>query len=38
MKKMIPVGYEDIRELADNDFYYVDKTLMIKQLLDNRQK
>lgn len=38
MKKMIPVGYEDIRELADHDFYYVDKTLMIKQLLDNRAK
>lgn len=38
MKKMIPVGYEDIRELIEHGFYYVDKTLMIKELLDNRAK
>ena len=38
MKKMIPIGYEDIRELIEHGFYYVDKTLMIKELLDNRAK
>lgn len=38
VKKRIPVGYEDISELIDYDFYYVDKTVMIKELLDARGK
>ena len=26
MKKILPVGYEDIREIADRNLYYVDKS------------
>lgn len=36
MRKMIPVGYEDIKSLIDGDMYYVDKTRMIKELIDTR--
>lgn len=35
MKKLIPVGYEDIKRMVDKDMYYVDKTLMIKELVDS---
>ena len=38
MKKTMPIGYEDIREIIDKDLYYVDKTMMIKELLDNGGK
>ena len=34
MRKRIPVGYEDMKRLIDGDMYYVDKTLMIKELID----
>lgn len=34
MKKRIPVGYEDVKRLIDGDMYYIDKTLMIKELID----
>lgn len=37
-KKVLPVGYEDIKEIADKNLYYVDKTLMIKELLDTAGK
>ena len=36
--KKIPVGYEDIREIADRGLYFVDKSLMIKELLDGEEK
>lgn len=36
--KRIPVGYEDYKELVEGNFYYVDKTLLIKELLDNYAK
>lgn len=38
MKKALPIGYEDFREIIEKDLYYVDKTLMIKQLLDDKGK
>ena len=38
MKKALPVGYEDIREIIDKKRYYVDKTMMIKSLLDSGGK
>lgn len=38
MKKAMPIGFEDIREIIQKDRYYVDKTLMIKELLDNGGK
>lgn len=34
MKKIMPVGYEDLKEIIDKELYYVDKTMMIKELLD----
>ncbi len=38
MKKKIPIGYEDFREIMESGLYYVDKTQMIKELLDSRAK
>ena len=35
MKKPIPIGYEDFKQVIDEDAYYVDKTGMIKELLDS---
>lgn len=35
MKKGIPIGYEDIKRIIDKNMYYIDKTLMIKDLIDN---
>lgn len=37
MRKM-PIGYEDIREIIDKNLYYVDKSLMVKELLDRGGK
>ena len=34
MKKTIPIGYEDIKELIDKNLYYVDKTIALKDFLD----
>lgn len=34
--KKIPIGYDDYKQLIEEDFYYVDKTMLIKDLLDNR--
>ncbi len=38
MKKAIPTGIVEYSELMQNDYYFVDKTLMIKDFLDNRKK
>lgn len=38
MRKKIPIGYEDFREIMENDLYYVDKTSIIKELLDSGGK
>ena len=35
MKKKLPVGIENFREFFTEDFYYVDKTMFIKDLLQN---
>lgn len=35
MRKKLPVGIEDFKEFSLEDFYYVDKTLFIKELLQN---
>ncbi len=37
-KKMLPVGIEDFDQLIKEDFYFVDKTVMIAELLRNRAK
>ncbi|MCD7732398.1 MAG: ATP-binding protein [Oscillospiraceae bacterium] len=34
-KKQLPIGIEDFAKLRTNNFYYVDKTGMIKELLSN---
>lgn len=32
--KPLPIGIEDFKELIDKGFYFVDKTLLIKEILD----
>ena len=34
-KKMLPIGVEDFEKIRKINFYYVDKTGMIKELLEN---
>ena len=34
-KKKLPIGIDDFEKLRKNDFYYIDKTGLIKDLLDN---
>lgn len=34
-KKKLPIGLDDFEKLRQNDFYYVDKTGMIRDLLEN---
>ena len=36
--KPIPIGIEDFKEIIDKGSYYVDKTKMIQELLDNSAK
>lgn len=33
-RKRVPVGQEDFKELVDRNFCFVDKTLLIKDILD----
>ena len=37
-RKMLPIGTDDFRKLRENNAYYVDKTLMIKDFLEMRDK
>ena len=37
-KKSIPIGFEDLKEIIDKNLYYVDKTGMIAEMLDNPAK
>lgn len=34
--KALPAGVDDFGKLIQKDYYYVDKTLFVKELLDNR--
>lgn len=36
--KALPIGIDDFKEVIQKGYYYVDKTLLIKSLLDNRAK
>lgn len=38
MKKALPVGIENFEDMIKSDYYYVDKTLFIKELLDMKGK
>lgn len=33
--KKLPIGIENFTKLQSEDFYYVDKTILIKEFLDN---
>lgn len=35
MKKTIPIGHEDFKRMIESDLYYVDKSLLVKDLVDN---
>ncbi len=35
-KKMLPIGYDSFEAIRGDDFYYVDKTGLIKELLKNK--
>lgn len=37
-KKTLPIGYDNFREVIEGGFYYVDKTLFIKTLLNRKGK
>ncbi len=34
-RKLLPVGIDDYKKLIDENYYYVDKTLLIKDLINN---
>lgn len=36
MKKPLPIGVDDFEKLITNGYYYVDKTLFIKELIDKK--
>ena len=36
MDKPLPIGVDDFKTLIDNEYYFIDKTLLIKELLDTR--
>ena len=38
LKRRIPFGIEDYKEIIEHEYYYIDKTLLIKELLDSRNK
>ena len=38
MFKPLPIGVEFFEEFKKNDYYYVDKTLFIKELIDKKGK
>lgn len=35
-KKLIPIGISDFQILRNENYYYVDKTLLIEELLKNK--
>ena len=37
-KKAVPVGIEDFKELIQEEYYYIDKTLLIDEMLMNKSK
>ena len=36
--KLLPIGIDDFAEVINNDYYYIDKTLFIQELLNNKVK
>ena len=37
-KKVIPIGISDFKEFFNYNYYYIDKSFLIKNILDNRSK
>ena len=37
-RKVLPVGYVDFKEIIDENLYYVDKTMLIYDILENHEK
>ena len=35
--KLLPIGVDSFEKLINNNYYYVDKTLLIKELLDKKE-
>ena len=38
MKKPLPIGVENFEDIIKSGYYYVDKTMFIKELLDLKRK
>lgn len=38
MKRPLPVGVENFEEIVKSGYYYIDKTMLIKELLDLKGK
>jgi len=36
--KPLPIGIEDFDEMIEKGYYYVDKTLFLKELIDKKSK
>ena len=34
-KKRVPIGYEDFKRIIDGEFYYIDKTMLVYDLIKN---
>ena len=37
MKKPLPIGIDDFRRIREEDYYYIDKTLIIKEFIEQRK-
>lgn len=36
MEKQLPIGYDSFKKIITKDLFYVDKTLIIKDILDKK--
>ena len=36
IKRAIPIGVESYKKMIDNNYYYIDKTLLIRDLLEHK--
>ena len=37
-KKKLPIGFSDFKDVITGDYYYLDKTLFIKEVIDSGDK
>lgn len=38
MSKPLPIGVEDFEQICTEDYYYIDKTLFVKEILEKKSK